>query len=170
MKSLFSALCTAVLVAGAGTALAGEFDTTVPMIDKGAATYYVDGHLAGYGDVKMMVDTGSGYLTINEEALTVLYERQQARYVRKLRGVLANGSEVIVPVYRVSVTIGGNCELQDVEAAVFPGKTRFILGLNALKQASPFIFSTAPPQLVLSHCNGNAEDRTPAQATAAAQF
>jgi len=170
MKSLFGALCTAVFVAAGSTAIAGEFDTLVPMVDKGAATYYVDGHLTGYGDVTLMVDTGSGYMTINEEALAVLNGRKKARYVRKLRGVLANGSEVIVPVYRVSVNIGGNCQLQNVEAAVFPGKTRFILGLNALKQASPFIFSTAPPQLVLSHCNGDAADRTPVQATAAAQL
>jgi hypothetical protein len=41
-----------------------------------------------------------------------------------------------------------------VEAAVFPGKTRQILGLSALKKAAPFIFSMDPPNLVLSNCTG----------------
>ena len=33
---------------------------------------------------------------------------------------------------------------------MFPGKTRQILGLSALRQAAPFIFSLNPPELVLS--------------------
>jgi len=39
-----------------------------------------------------------------------------------------------------------------VEAVVFPGKTRQILGLSALRQAAPLIFSLNPPKLVLSNC------------------
>jgi predicted aspartyl protease len=100
-----------------------------------------------------MVDTGSGYLTINEGTLQALKRKDKARYVRKLQGVLANGSEMVVPVYTIgSVNIGGNCWLHDVEAAVFPGDARQILGLSALRKAAPFIFSVDPPSLVLSHC------------------
>jgi hypothetical protein len=83
----------------------------------------------------------------------------EAQYLRELTGILANGTEMQVPVYRLSaVRIGEKCLLQDVEAAVFPGDTRQILGLSALQKAAPFIFSTQPPKLQLSHCHpGNSK-------------
>jgi predicted aspartyl protease len=131
----------------------GQFQTTVEMRDKGASTYYVDGYVKGLGDVELMVDTGSSYLTINEEALTELTRQQEVRFIRELRGVLANGTELLVPVYMLdAINIGGECWLHNVEAAVFPGRTRYILGLSALSRAAPFIFSLDPPTLVLSNC------------------
>lgn len=137
----------------AGAAVAAEFDSHIPMRDKGAATYYVDGEIHGVGPVDFMVDTGSGYMTINEETLALLQATGGATYVRKLSGVLADGSTTTVSIYRIAqVRIGATCTLRDVEAAVFPGKTRQILGLSALRQAAPFIFSMSPPTLVLSHC------------------
>lgn len=159
MKKL---LTTLAIAASAGiltqVAHAGQFDTTVPMAEKGAATYYVPGKIDGVGKVDMMVDTGSGYLTINEEALAALTKQKRAHYVRDLRGILANGTKLVVPVYSIStINIGGSCVLRNVEAAVFPGKTRYILGLSALEKAAPFIFSTNPPNLVLSNCADNGE-------------
>jgi len=134
-------------------ASAGEFDTTVDMRATSATTFYVEGQIAGLGSVDLMVDTGSGYMTINEEMLARLEETGRVRYVKQLRGRLANGSELDVPVYAIeAVSIGGGCWLKDVEAAVFPGATRPILGLNALQRAAPFIFSFEPPRLVLSNC------------------
>jgi predicted aspartyl protease len=125
------------------------------MLDKGAATYYVSGEITGFGPLDLMVDTGSGYMTINEETLEVLLRENRAEYVKKLAGTLANGDKLVVPVYRISgINIGGACWLHNVEAAVFPGKTRAILGLSALSKAAPFIFSLQPPQLVLSNCMG----------------
>ncbi len=124
----------------------------------GAATYYVAGALEGVGAMEFMVDTGSGYLTINETTLEALKREDRARYLRDLRGVLADGSELVVPVYQLeTLVIGGRCELHNVEAAVFPGKTRQILGLSALKKAAPFIFSFDPPNLVLSNCPSGAK-------------
>jgi hypothetical protein len=82
--------------------------------------------------------------------------------------VLANGSEMTVPVYAVdAIAIGGNCWLHDVEAAVFPGNSRQILGLSALRRTAPFVFSVEPPELLLSRCApppvaANALDRGPA--------
>lgn len=150
-KTLTTIVAAAAL--GVGVAHAGEFGTKVPMREKGAATYYVPGEIEGLGDIELMVDTGSGYVTINEHTLTILTEQKRAEYVRDLRGILANGSEMIVPVYRISaLNIGKNCWLNNIEAAVFPGKTRFILGLSALEKAAPFIFSTNPPSLTLSNC------------------
>lgn len=142
------------LLAGtASVASADEFATTVDMRDNGAATFYVKGEIAGLGPIDLMVDTGSGYTTINEEILARLQGTTHVRYVRKMRGRLANGQEMSVAVYTIgSVNIGGNCWLNNVEAAVFPGKTRPILGLNALQRTAPFIFSFEPPRLHLSNC------------------
>lgn len=132
--------------------LAGDFNVTVPMHDKGLATWYVHGQVADLGASEFMVDTGSGYLTINEQTLISLQERQQAQYVKQLRAVLANGSELIIPVYAINQLRIGNCTIRNVEAAVFPARTRQILGLSALNKAAPFTFSVDPPQLVLSNC------------------
>ncbi|MBZ0071751.1 MAG: retropepsin-like aspartic protease [Thiohalobacteraceae bacterium] len=137
----------------AGPAAAADFDSNIPMQERGAATYYVAGEIAGVGAVDLMVDTGSGYMTINEETLGILREAGGVVYVKELSGILADGSRMTVPVYRLGqVRIGPVCTLYDVEAAVFPGKTRQILGLSALRQAAPFIFSMDPPKLVLSNC------------------
>lgn len=141
------------LIAGLDSALAQQFDTSVPMKDKGVATYYVAGEIAGHGTAEFMVDTGSGYMTINEQTLISLLERGEAEYVKLLEAVLADGQRTQVPVYSLSaVNIGGQCWVNNVEAAVFPGETRQILGLSALKTVSPFIFSFDPPELILSHC------------------
>lgn len=140
----------------AGPTPAADFDTHVPMRDKGAATYYVDGEIHGLGRVDFMVDTGSGFMTINEETLAALRRSGDAVYVRDLSGILADGTTKRVPVYRLTqISIGPACTLRDVEAAVFPGKTRQILGLSALRQAAPFIFSLDPPKLVLSNCTAS---------------
>ncbi len=135
-------------------AWAVDFDTTVPMREGGKSAYYVSGLLMGYGDVELLVDTGSGYLTINSETLAVLKQKGNAHYKRDLKGTLANGETMVVPVYAVSgLNIGGVCQLPEVEAAVFPGATRQILGLNALSKAAPFVFSVNPPKLILSNCS-----------------
>ena len=134
-------------------ALATDFTTTIPMRDKGMATYYVEGEIAGVGPIDLLVDTGSGYLTINQAALEDLLRHQRAGFVKELTGILADGSELVVPVYSIeSLRIGASCWLRDIEAAVFPGKTRFILGLSALQKAGPFIFDFDPPSLTLSRC------------------
>ena len=134
--------------------MAGEFGTEVHMDARGGATFYVPGNIEGFGSVDLMVDTGSGYMTINEEMLHTLKDGGQVRFVRDLRGRLADGSELTVPVYAIdAVSIGDACRMRDVEAAVFPGSTRPILGLNVLQRTAPFIFSFDPPRLVLSHCD-----------------
>jgi clan AA aspartic protease (TIGR02281 family) len=129
-----------------------EFDVKVPMHDKGMATYYVHAQIDDLGISEFMVDTGSGYVTINEQTLSALQERKQAQYVKELRAILANGSELIIPVYAINQLRIGSCTLRNVEAAVFPARTRQILGLSALNKAAPFTFSIDPPELVLSNC------------------
>lgn len=130
-----------------------EFAAKVPLYDKGVATYYVEGNIHGIGEVEFLVDTGAGYTTINEETLATLKSRRLVSYSREMSGVLADGSRLRVPVYRIANINLGGCELENVEAAVFPGRTRFLLGMNALKQAAPFTFVTEPePHLALGTC------------------
>lgn len=120
----------------------------------GLGTYYVNVNLAGMSGTQFMVDTGSGYVTINEESLHKLKQNNNAVYVRDIKGILANGSTYIVPIWKVSsLTLNNQCTLKNVEVAVFPGKTRQILGLSALKKAAPLQISFDPPQLVLSNCD-----------------
>ena len=134
------------------SAAGNDVFVTVPMHDKGMATYYVHAQISDLGISEFMVDTGSGYLTINEQTLAALQERKQALYVKELRAILANGSEFIIPVYEINQLRIGNCTIRNVEAAVFPASTRQILGLSALNKAAPFTFSINPPKLVLSNC------------------
>lgn len=125
------------------------------MHEKSAATFYVPGEIAGYGQVELLVDTGSGYMTINQRTLDALAPAGGASYVKQLQGVMADGSTREVPVYAIRrMSIGRDCWLHDVEAAVLPGESRQILGLSALRKAAPFIFSVDPPTLSLSRCGG----------------
>jgi len=132
-----------------------DFETRVVMKERSAATFYVPGAIPGYGALELMVDTGSGYMTINQRTLDVLQGAGTVRYVKQLQGILADGSEMVVPVYAIArVRIGHGCWIEDVEAAVFPGNARQILGLSALRKTAPFVFSVNPPELLLSRCNG----------------
>lgn len=155
LKTLFIAGLT--VSAAATTVQAKEFSVEVPMRDKGASTFYVKGQIEGLEQTEFMVDTGAGYTTINEHTLEALRKDDKAVYVKDLVGILADGSRMVVPVYRISsMKIGETCEVQDVDAAVFSGRTRQILGLSALKKTSPFIFSTEPAKLTLSNCGSTA--------------
>lgn len=158
MKYILVSLSLLFVTIGNNIASIHKPTTSVQMKTHGASTYYVKGEILGLGSVDMMVDTGSGYSTINEQTLSVLKEKGTAQYVKDLVGILANGEKMRVKVYRLSaINIGDQCWLHDVEAAVFPGKTRQILGLSALRKTSPFMFSMEPPELRLSNCKAQLE-------------
>lgn len=138
------------------TPLLARGGTSVPMHDKGASTFYVPVSIEGWGTGDFLVDTGASYMTINQAALDSLKANHQVKYIRDLVGTLADGDQLVVPVYRIAlVRIGKGCMLTNVEAAVFPGATRNILGLSALRRAAPFRFSVDPPSLVLSGCQAD---------------
>lgn len=153
LKKLLAVLLL-VITSGAFSVSAGEFNKRVPIINKGASTFYIDSHIEGFGTTQLLVDTGSGYATINEETFAVLQQTGHTEYIKQLRGIMADGSQKIVPIYRISsISLGGECVIHDVEVAVFPKNTRQILGLSALRKVSPFVFSMdEPASLVLSHC------------------
>ncbi|RRQ21499.1 retropepsin-like aspartic protease family protein [Thiohalobacter thiocyanaticus] len=132
-------------------AVGQNFDVKVPMQARNAATFYVSAEIDGFGKSDFLVDTGSGYMTINEDTLAILQDADQVEYIKDLSGILANGDRLQVPVYRINrLAIGGQCEIRNVEAAVFPGSSRQILGLSALTRAAPFVFSTDPAELLLT--------------------
>lgn len=140
------------LVCLGNAAAAGSF-TDIPMNQKQLATYYIDAHVQGAGAAEFMVDTGAGYTTINEATLRELIASDNAVYVGELTGVMADGSQHQLPIYRIKrLVLGGGCVIDNVEAAVFPRNTRMLLGLTALEKAAPFMFSTNPPRLSLSNC------------------
>ena len=66
--NLFFALC----VLPVEYVFAQDFGHPIPMQEKGADTYYVRATIQGLGDTDFMVDTGSGYVTINENSLDTL--------------------------------------------------------------------------------------------------
>jgi len=126
----------------------------VAMRNNGLNSFYVATNIQGVGESSLLVDTGAGYSTISQNTLELLQETGDATYLKKLEGVLADGSRIKVPLYRItSLNIGGNCQIRDIEVAVFPNRSQEILGLNILEKVSPFIFSTSPPRLFLNNCN-----------------
>lgn len=126
----------------------------VPLSDKGYSTLYVQCRAGSLDQGDFMLDTGSGYVTLNESSLGKLRAAGEVSYVKNIRGRLANGEEQVVPVWRINrLVIAEKCVLHDVEAAVFPGKAREILGLSALKKMAPFTISMDPPSLLLQKCS-----------------
>ena len=138
---------------------ASDTQQSVEMYAKNTQTFYVSGRIHDSPLTEFMVDTGSSYMTINEDTLALLNETGQADYIKEVSGILANGARIPISIYSIpKVEIGANCILNDVEVAVFPGRTRQILGLSALLKAAPFVFSVDPPRLTLSHCGLPIED------------
>ncbi len=152
--ALQGALTFCLLVPMAAAPFSAEMpDTHIPLIDKGVATYYVRGTIAGIEHVDLLVDTGAGYSAINEKTLKRLKKAGLATHVRDIHATMANGTRSVVPIYRISrLNIGGHCEVHDIEVAVLPGRTRCILGLDTLKKLAPFMVSVDPPRLSVSQC------------------
>jgi clan AA aspartic protease (TIGR02281 family) len=118
-----------------------------------AGTFYIGGAIQGYGDLELLVDTGASYLVINDKILTALKASGDAEYSRELRGTMADGTARVIPVYRLTaLKLGSQCWIPNVEAAVFPGTARPILGMNVLTRLAPFTFSAEPPRLGLAQC------------------
>lgn len=138
-----------------GTCLGVEADHYIAMRQSEAGTFYIPVHIKGVGSRDFLVDTGSSHTTINETTLAALKSNGMARYAYDIKGVMADGAVKTVPVYSIrAIDIGHLCVLKDVEAAVFPGESRQILGLNALSKASSVVFTMSPPSLQLRDCEG----------------
>lgn len=125
----------------------------IPMQTFGAHTYYIDTQIPGAGEYSMLVDTGSAYSVINEATLTSLSSSGNAHFIKQLRGKMADGSERVVPLYRIeAINLGGNCLIKDVQAVMINGNSRQIIGISTLMRAAPFAMSFEPPMLSLNQC------------------
>lgn len=150
MKSILTALTLLTVTFPVGAEEAG---TDVPMQIKQSGAYYVPVELGGAVQSELMLDTGSEYLVVNEKTLRQLKDKAQVKYIKDVTGVMADGSEIRVPVYHLAhLNIGDRCMIENVEVAVFKGNTRQILGLSALRKVAPFSVSVEPAGLTLSNC------------------
>jgi clan AA aspartic protease (TIGR02281 family) len=136
--------------------IAGEGGNAIAMRQSEMGTYYVAVHIEGLQSTEFLIDTGSSHTVINENTLAALKTNGTAAYAYDMKAIMADGTVKTVPVYSIqSIDIGRHCVLTNVEAAVFPGESRQILGLSTLTKASSFIFTMSPPSLQLSACGGD---------------
>jgi len=164
-KSLSGTILCLLFSLPAFTALADDAAVSVPMHARPSGTYYLKAGFGGSATNDLMLDTGSEFLVINEATLKTLLDNSQADYLHHITGIMADGSKLKVPVYRLSsLSIGCCCVVRDIAAAVFPGNTREILGLTALRKVAPFAVSLEPAVLTLNNCR-----TTPASQTAVNQ-
>lgn len=127
--------------------------TEIALQSQGSQTFYIDSMIHGAGEARLLVDTGSGYSVINEKTLAALQEKGHAKFLKKLTGIMANGTSQVVSLYEISaITLGEECVIRNVRAAVFPNTKRQILGISTLLKAAPFEFSVSPPLIRLSGC------------------
>lgn len=149
MKKLLSAL----IILTSSWVGADPVAQFIPMQTFGASTYYINTEIPGAGQHSMLVDTGSAYSVINEETLVYLSSNGQAKFIKQLRGRMADGSERTVPLYRIAaINLGGNCLIKDVDVAILNGNSRQIIGISTLMRAAPFGMSFDPPILSLNQC------------------
>ena len=140
------------------TCLGSDVDQPITMRLSETGTYYIPVHIKGLEQMDFLVDTGSSHTVINEKTLAILKANGQAKYLEQIKGVTVDGSVKSVAVYTIqTIDIGHNCVLNNVDAAVFPGESRQILGLSALSKVSSVVFSMSPPSLQLSNCHAMAK-------------
>jgi clan AA aspartic protease (TIGR02281 family) len=169
MRQAMAVMLAALVVSTAARAQGPDAEFTAIEIEKrSAGTFYIEGAIDGFGELDMLVDTGSSYLVITEPMRVALEEAGRASYSRGLEGRMADGSTRVVPLYKIdSVRLGETCWVHDVEAAIFPAGSRTILGMNVLSRLAPFTFSADPARLGLAHCQGPPAVKTQAEIEAA---
>ncbi|MGV3590144.1 MAG: retroviral-like aspartic protease family protein [Gammaproteobacteria bacterium] len=113
-----------------------------------SGTFYVNASLNAAIETELLLDTGSGYVSLSKRTFERVTAGANPKPERTITGILADGNAVSVPIYRIAeLKLGSDCVLHDVEVAVFRNAARDILGLNALKQMQPFTLQLDPPQL-----------------------
>ncbi len=140
-----------VLMAPWNLASGAEFE--LPMQQVGSGNFYLHGLLDGLVETDMLLDTGSGYVSLSKKTFARIESDAGTVFQKKITGIMADGHPVSVSIYRIrELSLSATCTLHNIEVAVLPGSNRDILGLSALKQLEPFVFQMTPPKLVASHC------------------
>jgi predicted aspartyl protease len=141
LLSLMAALALAPLVQ-AGTPQA------IPLDAVQAGTFYLKARLDQSVHTDMLLDTGSGYVSLSSATFARVKDDPSTVFLRHITGVMANGRSMRVPVYSIAeLQLSEQCVLRDVEVAVMKGASRDILGLSALRQMQPLTLQMEPPVL-----------------------
>ena len=120
----------------------------IPLEAAATGTFYVKAGLNAAVETDLLLDTGSGYVSLSNRTFARLTAGTDPEPVRMITGILADGESVSVPIYRLAeLRLAADCVLRDVEVAVFRNSARDILGLNALKRMQPFTLQLDPPLL-----------------------
>ncbi len=144
---------TITIVAGSwllsNSAAAARNDIPMELVSSGA--YYVKASLDARDSPDMLLDTGSGYVSLSNETFGKIKDKPGTVFQRFITGVMADGKASRVPVYLISeLRLSEQCVLHDVEVAVFRNAKRDILGLSALRQLQPRTLQLDPPMLTAS--------------------
>ena len=149
---LTSLLLTGALhLAGTSTVAAGEI--SLDMFQSDSGNFYVHAVLDAAIETDMLLDTGSGYVSLSKETFDRLAKTDAPQFSRHIYGTMANGKVEKVPLYVLDeLRLADNCVLKEVEVAVFAKADRNILGLNVLARLQPFTFHLSPAKLTSSGC------------------
>lgn len=125
----------------------------IPMQLMASGAFYVKASLDSHVNTEMLLDTGSGYVSLSDETFGKLKDAPGTVFQRFITGVMADGKASRVPVYLISeLKLSEQCVLHDVEVAVMRNATRDILGLSALRQLQPLTLQMDPP-LLTANCS-----------------
>lgn len=128
---------------------------TMTLQPHAGGTMYVEAVLADSVPVKLLLDTGASMLTVNRKIFKQLQQQSDLLYSHDVGLRNANGKIHKVKVYVLSrLTLGGACQVRDVELAVI-SRGNNILGMNVLSKFAPIGLSVQPPALELSNCGAS---------------
>lgn len=146
----WSGAITLALALVSGTATAAQpYNIPMQLVSSGA--FYVKASLDSTVNTDMLLDTGSGYVSLSTETFGKIKDEPGTVFSRYITGVMADGKAARVPVYSIrELRLSEQCVLRDVEVAVFRNGTRDILGLSALRQLQPLTLQMDPPVLTAS--------------------
>lgn len=125
----------------------------IPMQLMASGAFYVKASLDTHVHTEMLLDTGSGYVSLSDETFGKIRNEAGTVFQRFITGVMADGKAARVPVYLISeLKLSEECVLHDVEVAVMRNAKRDILGLSALRQLQPLTLQMDPP-LLTANCS-----------------
>ncbi len=120
----------------------------IPMELVSSGAFYVKASLDSAVNTDMLLDTGSGYVSLSTATFGKIKDEPGTVFQRFITGVMADGKASRVPVYLISeLRLTEQCVLRDVEVAVLRNSKRDILGLSALRQLQPLTLQMDPPVL-----------------------
>lgn len=125
----------------------------IPMHEMQTGVFYIKGNLDNLVDTDMLLDTGSGYVSLSQQTFAIIRDDVTTVFQRHITGIMADGHKQSVPIYRIGeLKLASDCVLHDIEVAVFSNTSRDILGLNALMRIQPITLQLNPP-LMTATCS-----------------